>query len=164
MKRILLLAAALASLPATAEVYRWVDSTGKVNVTDTPPPGNARTISRGAESQPAAEAQSFATQRAAENFPVTLYSAADCTAECRKARDLLSARGVPFNEKMVQKPEDFAELKELVGDAFVPSLKVGKHSYRGFLPDAYNNLLDLAGYPSSTAASARRQAAGGSAP
>jgi len=38
-------------------------------------------------------------------------------------------------------------LKKLVGDAFVPTLRVGKQSTRGFEAGAYNNLLDLAGYP-----------------
>ena len=32
-----------------------------------------------------------------------------------------------------------------------PTLKVGKQSFRGFEPAAYNNLLDLAGYPKSAA-------------
>ena len=40
---------------------------------------------------------------------------------------------------------------ELVGDFFVPSIKVGKQSFRGFEAGAYNNLLDLAGYPKSAA-------------
>jgi glutaredoxin len=84
---------------------------------------------------------------AAENFPVTLYTSADCTKECKDARDLLNSRGVPFSERMVQKQEDLDELKQLVGDFFVPVIKVGKQSFRGFEAGAWNNLLDLAGYP-----------------
>ena len=56
---------------------------------------------------------------------------------------------MPFAEKMLQSQEDVAELKQLVGDAFVPALKVGKQSFRGFEAGAWNNLLDLAGYPKS---------------
>jgi len=33
----------------------------------------------------------------------------------------------------------------------VPALKVGKQSFRGFEAGAYNNLLDLAGYPKTAA-------------
>jgi hypothetical protein len=55
---------------------------------------------------------------------------------------------------MLQKPEDAEELKQLIGDAFVPSMKVGKQSFRGFEAGAYNNLLDLAGYPKSAAKTA----------
>ncbi len=159
MGRILFLALALASLPAGAETYRWVDSTGKVNFSDTPPPGSAKGVSRSKERDPAGEGLSYATQRAAENFPVTLYTTADCVADCKKARDYLSGRGVPFSEKMLQKTEEFEELKQLVGDAFIPSLKVGRQSFRGFQPEAYGNLLDLAGYPSA-ALPGRRPAAG----
>lgn len=157
--RILFLLVMLISLPAVAQVYRWVDSAGRVHFTDTPPPGSAKNVSRDREADPAAEGQSFATRRAAENFPVTLYTAADCIAECRQARDLLTGRGVPFNEKMVQKAEDMEELKQLVGDAFVPSLKVGKQSARGFAASAYHNLLDLAGYPSATLTAGKPPAA-----
>ncbi|MBK6355542.1 MAG: glutaredoxin family protein [Betaproteobacteria bacterium] len=85
---------------------------------------------------------------------MTLYTSADCVLECKNARDLLTGRGVPFTEKMVQTPEEVAELKQLVGDLFLPSLKVGKQSFRGFEAGAYNNLLDLAGYPKSTAKTA----------
>ena len=78
-----------------------------------------------------------------------IYSTA--VADCKQARDLLNGRGIPFTEKMVQKQEDVDELKQLVGDTFVPALKVGKQSFRGFEAGAYNNLLDLAGYPKTAA-------------
>ena len=94
-------------------------------------------------------------RRAVENFPVTLYTSADCTSECKQARDFLNARGVPFTEKMLQKQEDVDELKKLVGDTFIPALKVGKQGFRGFEPAAYSNLLDLAGYPKSAAYGSR---------
>ena len=65
----------------------------------------------------------FATKRASEAFPVTLYTSADCTDDCKRARELLNSRGIPFTEKMVQKQAEYDELKDLVGDAFVPSIK-----------------------------------------
>ncbi|MDR2837318.1 MAG: glutaredoxin family protein [Azonexus sp.] len=144
--------ALLVSAGVAAETYRWIDSSGRVVISDTPPPGKAKAISR-TSGEPAATSgdESFATRKARENFPVILYTAADCTDLCRQARDLLNSRGVPFSEKMLQKAEDANELKALVGDAFVPSIKVGQQSYRGFEANAYNNLLDLAGYPKTAA-------------
>lgn len=151
MKRILLLALALTSLSATAEVYRWVDSAGKVHFSDSPPPGSAREVMREKDASAVANDQvSFAARRAAENFPVTLFTTSDCPGACKKARELLSARGVPFTEKVLQKAEDAEELKLLVGDTFVPSLRLGKQTIRGFEADSYNNLLDLAGYPAAS--------------
>lgn len=149
MKKILMLCLLAASLSAQAQAYRWVDpATGRTVISDTRPPPNAKSVSKAKDPSQNTEGRSFAVLKAAEAFPVTLYTSPDCISECKQARELLNGRGVPFAEKMLQKPEDVAELKQLVGDAFIPSLKVGKQSTRGFEAGAYNNLLDLAGYPS----------------
>ena len=154
MRYLLTLCLLLASACAIGDTYRWTDSSGHTIVSDTPPPGSAKNVVKNGAKAEASDGLSFATKKAMEAFPVTLYTSADCVAECKNARDLLSGRGVPFTEKMLQKPEDAEELKQLVGDAFVPSLKVGKQSSRGFEAGAYNNLLDLAGYPKSAAKTA----------
>lgn len=141
----------LLAVSASAQTYRWIDpKTGATMITDTPPPGNAQKINRSQNESPAdATGVSYATRRAMENFPVTLYTASDCPNECQEARALLNKRGIPFTEKTLQKPEDFNELKTLVGGAFVPSLKVGSHSIKGFQSDSYHQLLDQAGYPTT---------------
>ncbi len=146
MRYLLVLCLALSSLTVSAETYRWVDPQGRTVISDSPPPGRARDVSK---SGGAANTDSlpYAVRVAAENYPVTLYTSADCTKDCKDARDLLNSRGVPFAERMVQKQEDVDELKQRVGDFFVPALKVGKQSFRGFEAGAWNNLLDLAGYP-----------------
>jgi glutaredoxin len=144
-----MLCLALASASVVAETYRWVDPAGRTVISDTPPPGRMHSVSKAGASAADDDGLPFAVKRAAENFPVTLYTSADCTTQCKDGRDLLNGRGVPFAEKMLQSQEDVAELKQLVGDAFVPALKVGKQSFRGFEAGAWNNLLDLAGYPKS---------------
>ena len=160
MRHLLIVCLALASASAQAETYRWVDKAGHVVISDTEPPGRARDV-KVTGSAPATEDQPFAVKQAAEKYPVTLYTSAECVAECRQARDLLNGRGIPFTEKMLQKPEDIEELKKLIGDIFIPSLKVGSQSFRGFESGAYNNLLDLAGYPKTALPGAKP--AGGSA-
>lgn len=147
MRHFLVLCLLLAGSSAFAETYRWLDSAGRVVISDTPPPGKTKAIVKTGDSAESSDALPYAVKKAAEDFPVTLYTTPDCISECKQARDLLNGRGVPFSEKMLQKAEDFAELKQLVGDAFVPSLKVGKQSSRGFEASTYHNLLDLAGYP-----------------
>ncbi|HEX6734736.1 MAG TPA: glutaredoxin family protein [Azonexus sp.] len=154
MRYLLVLCLALLSAGVSAQAYRWVDSSGRTIISDTPPPGKAKNVSRTGEASAGASSGDdlpFAVRKARENFPVTLYTAADCINECKQARDLLNGRGIPFTEKMLQKAEDSAELKALVGDVYVPALKVGKQSFRGFESGAYNNLLDLAGYPKTAA-------------
>lgn len=149
MRPLYILCLALASTWAWAETYRWVDSAGRVMISDTPPPSTAKGVAKLGESGENTDGLPFALRKAKENFPVTLYTSADCTTDCQQARDTLNGRGIPFTEKMLQKAEDANELKQLVGDVFIPSLKVGKQSFRGFEAGAYNNLLDLAGYPKS---------------
>lgn len=151
MRYLIMLCLALASTCASAEAYRWVDPQGRTIISDTPPPGRARDVSKAGSASETSDGLPYEVRRAVDNFPVTLYTSADCASECKQARDFLNARGVPFTEKMLQKQEDVDELKKLVGDAFVPALKVGKQSFRGFEPAAYTNLLDLAGYPKSAA-------------
>ena len=147
MRHLLMLCLALTSACAVAETYRWVDPAGRTVISDTPPPGRAHSVAKAGASDGNTDGLPYAAKKAAEDFPVTLFTSADCVSQCKDARDLLNVRGVPFTEKMVQKQEDLDELKQLVGDAYVPALKVGKQSFRGFEAGAYNNLLDLAGYP-----------------
>jgi hypothetical protein len=149
MRLLLILCLALTSTFATAETYRWVDKSGRTIISDTPPPATVKGVAKLGESDENPDALPFALRKAKGSFPITLFTSADCTTECKQARDLLNARGAPFSEKMLQSAEDASELKQLVGDVFIPSLKVGKQSFRGFEPGAYNNLLDLAGYPKS---------------
>lgn len=149
MRYLFMIGLALASVGAQAETYRWTDASGQTVVTDTPPPGKAKGVVKTGGSAEPGDGLSFATKKAAEAFPVILYTTADCINECKNARDLLNGRGVPFTEKMMQKQEEFDELKQLIGDVFVPSIKVGNQRFRGFEAGAYNNLLDLANYPKS---------------
>jgi len=151
MRYLVTLCLFLAATCAVGDTYRWTNSEGRTVVSDTPPAGKVKNLVKNGGKPEDSDGRSFATKRAMEAFPVTLYTSADCVAECKNARDLLNGRGTPFTEKMLQKPEEIEELKQLVGDAFVPSLKVGKQSSRGFEAGAYNNLLDLAGYPKNAA-------------
>jgi glutaredoxin len=151
MRYLLIVCLALASTLASAQAYRYVDPQGRTVISDTPPPGRARDVAKSSTGGDNSDGLPYEVRRAVENFPVTLYTSADCVSECKQAREFLNGRGVPFTEKMVQKQEDIDELKRFVGDTFIPSLKVGKQSFRGFEPAAYTNLLDLAGYPKSAA-------------
>ena len=142
----------LATSPAVAQTtYRWIDkASGRTVFSDQPPPPgvSAQAVKESATSGD--EQLPYATRQAMEKFPVRLYTAANCIEPCRNARSLLNGRGVPFNEKMLSTEEDVAELSKRLGtDASTPSIIVGSQSFRGFEAEAWNNLLDLAGYPAS---------------
>jgi len=146
MRYLLTLCLLLAGPAALAETYKWSEG-GKTVISDTPPPGKAKSVSKAGVTADTGDNLPFAVKKAMDAFPVTLYSSADCINECKQARDLLNGRGVPFTEKMVQSQAEIDELKQLVGEAMVPSLKVGNQRFKGFDAAGYGNLLDLAGYP-----------------
>ena len=141
-----------ASHACAQETYRWVDQkTGQTVYSDqAPPPGTKQVVKLNSQQRADEQQLPYATRQAAEKFPVTLYTAANCVDACKQARDLLNARGIPFSEKMLKTEEETAELtKSLGSEAATPSLFVGKQSFKGLESGAWNNLLDLAGYPKS---------------
>lgn len=144
----ILLASALAAAQTT---YRWIDpDSGRTVISDRPPPAGARQVVKQAGDEASEAPIPYATRQAAEKFPVVLYSAANCLDVCAQARELLNGRGIPFSEKMLNSQEALDEFaRQLGGAATVPSIGVGRQSFKGFESTAWNKLLDLAGYPKS---------------
>ena len=143
---------------AQSVTYQWTDpKTGGTIISDKAPPADATDVVKWMgntrnEDQPL----TYGARQAAEKYPVTLFTAASCVDACKQARDLLNGRGVPFTEQMLKSDEEIAALSKRLGsDATVPSIFVGKQSYKGVEAGAWNNLLDLAGYPKSAAFGAK---------
>ena len=142
---------------AGAQVYRWTDAQGRVNVTYTPPPASAKakdvkridtaTAATSPATAPKSTAQEpYELQRAKAKFPVTLYTVPNCEG-CNLARSLLNARGVPFTENSLTEGKQMEEFKQVVGGNTVPAMIVGSTVQKGFEESAYQRLLDAAGYP-----------------
>ncbi len=142
---------ALVAASALGQAYRWVDKDGRVHYTQTPPPPDAKDVQRKKLGGNVAESSNlpYATQRAAQNFPVTLYTSPDCGAPCDSARSSLVNRGVPFKEISVVDQKSVEDLKKVSGKIQLPALVVGSEVQSGFLEGAYKSALDDAGYPSS---------------
>lgn len=152
--RILFIAAAIVAIvcaDASAQTYRWVDRDGGVHYTQAPPPPEAKEAQRKKLRGSVVESSGlpYATQIAAKNFPVILYTSSDCGAPCEQARSLLVKRAVPFREIVVADQKDIDNLKKISGGTMLPFLLVGRQTQSGFLKDAYDSLLDSAAYPSS---------------
>nr|MBP9656160.1 DUF4124 domain-containing protein [Rhodocyclaceae bacterium] len=65
MRYLLILCLAVAASPALAETYKWTEN-GKTIISDTPPPGKAKTLVKTEETAEAGDNLPFATKRAAE--------------------------------------------------------------------------------------------------
>lgn len=148
----------LVALPVSAaQLYRWVDQNGRVHYSDQPPPPSVKKVQRiGAQGNVVeADKESFEMKRARENSPVTLY-VTGCGLPCNQARDFLTQRHIPFQAKDPERvPEDAIELKKLIGALEVPAIKVGASHQKGFDAQAWEKLLQAAGYPLSEPASAK---------
>ena len=153
MRAYLTVAAALsiACSGAVGQAYRWVDDQGRVHYTQTPPPPRAKGVQRKDFRSGAAETAElpYATQLAAKNYPVTLYTQPDCGPPCDQARASLVKRGVPFREVSVLSQKEIDEVKQVSGRESVPLLVVGSMYQLGFQEARINSLLDTAGYPAA---------------
>ncbi|WP_298624692.1 DUF4124 domain-containing protein [uncultured Zoogloea sp.] len=141
-----------AALPAAAQTaYRWVDKDGRVQYSDQPPPQEVKQFEERKVQPNKGNAQlPFATRKAAETYPVALYTGRECGKPCDDGRALLNQRGVPFSETKLETAEDVAAFKARFGkEPFVPTLTVGRETEMGFAASAWNGLLDNAGYPAS---------------
>jgi glutaredoxin len=147
--------AALLLLPALAQaqMYRWIDDSGKIHYSDQAPPSSAKNVQK--KSVPASQSASpplpYALQQAVKDFPVTLYTAETCD-PCVQARELLNKRGVPYKDVGITltDAEGQEKLKNLTGAAVVPVMTVGREKTEGFESAAYQAALDNAGYPKTS--------------
>lgn len=135
-------------LPAVAQ-YKVVQPDGSVTYTDRPPiAANVRVTPMGRHATaPAGDvALPVELRQAAQRYPVTLYTAADCV-PCDNGRKLLQQRGVPYIERSIGNEDDAQALERAVGGRTVPALTIGAQQLRGLAEGDWMAYLDAAGYP-----------------
>lgn len=133
---------------AQAELYRSVDSQGKVHYSDSPPPDSdeVEQLKLGAPPTPD-DSLPYETQRARKNFPVTLYVAPNCGAPCGDAQSFLTKRGIPYTEQNLDTAEKVEAYRQTNGGLEIPAVTIGNTRLKGFLDSSWTKELDLAGYP-----------------
>ena len=135
---------------AQAEMYRWVDKDGKVYYGDRlPPPSETKKVEEKKFGGNLIQAGNlpYATQQAAKNFPVTLYTG-DCGEFCTKAKAYLAKRGIPYRERLPGKnPADTELFKKISTENLIPVLQVGSTNLKGYEESTWAAALDQAGYP-----------------
>lgn len=128
-------------------LYKVTAPDGAVTFTDRPPASALRVEPVGrADASAATPALPPALRDAAIRFPVVLYTIPDC-APCDRGRELLRARGVPYEERLADSDADREAWLRVVGSAEAPGLGVGRQMLRGFSASEWSSTLDLAGYP-----------------
>lgn len=135
---------------AQAELYRSVDSQGKVHYSDSPLPGtdDVEQLKLGAKPTPD-DSLPYETQRAQQRFPVTLYIAPGCGAPCSDAQTFLNMRGIPYAEHNLDTTDKVEAYRKDTGGLQIPTVTIGNTRLKGFLDSTWNKELDFAGYPKS---------------
>ena len=154
MRIVLAVMALLLSFNSFAQTttYRWTDPvSGNTVFSDFPPPPGMKDVRVETRESSFEPEMSYTTRQAAERHPVTLFSSETCEEFCNTARALLKKRSIPYNEKIIKTKEDYEAAKnELRGEVSIPTIRIGRQTISGFNDSAWNNLLDMAGYPNST--------------
>ncbi len=132
--------------------YRWEDAQGRVNFSDRPPPSYARNVEQVRYQENEVEAvMPYATQKAAADFPVTLYLSETCGPACEQAVQLLNQRRIPFVERQVNGEDQqmvSTYLTTFDAPVLVPSITIGRViKLKGFDAAGWNRSLSDAGYP-----------------
>jgi glutaredoxin len=141
------------TVSAQTTIYKIEKPGGAITFADRQPtlPEDGRVVATGvgAQSVLASANLPFELKQAVGKFPVTLYTAAECS-PCESARSLLTSRGIPFNERTVSTAEDSEQLKKISGETALPFLTIGGQRIKGFSPTDWAQYLDAAGYPASS--------------
>jgi len=155
MKWLGLVIVAAFAMATHAATYKWVDSEGRVQYSDTPPPPNAKRVEERkiVPSMIGTAGLPYSVQEAVKRNPVTLWMH-DCGDLCNKARDYLARRGVPYSLRNPARMDEQVAWKSASGgDSSVPRLIVGSaYSLKGFDESEWAAALDAAGYPRSAPA------------
>jgi glutaredoxin len=135
------------------QLYRILGADGRVTFSDRPPADANAKVTTGKAALAGgdtANANLPSELRAVvSRYPVTLYTSKDC-GPCASGRALLTARGVPFAEKIVNTNDDVAALQRISGDNSMPFLTIGGQQIKGYSDSEWTETLSAAGYPTSS--------------
>ena len=135
------------------QVYRQVTPDGRVIFSDVPPqgaPARASTAPDTGTAQGGTATLPYALRQVVQRYPVVLYTAPDC-GPCDSGRALLAARGVPYSERTITTDEDGKALQRLSGERNIPLLTIGGQHIKGYASSEWQQYLDAAGYPKTSA-------------
>jgi glutaredoxin len=150
MVRIVLLlsVAALVSLPAFAQLYKWTDDKGVIHYSDKAPDkrdAKAVEITINSYSGPATVSTTGVPAAAAAKAPVKMLATSWC-GYCAKARAYLNSRGIPFEELDVEKSAQGKQEYRALKGRGVPIILVGNQRMNGYDQGRLEGMLQAAGY------------------
>lgn len=132
---------------AVADVYKWVDESGRVHYSDTPHPSAQTQPIRGKitrmDAVDASKTQtSSSSKKTLYKKKVTMYSTSWC-GYCKRARKYFIEQGIPFVEYDIEKNASAKKAYDAIGGSGVPVIVMGKRSMKGFSKGAFNRFYGI---------------------
>ena len=129
------------SAPSNAEVFKWVDASGRVHYSDSVKE-NQPTQSIKAEVNIYKDVPidyEFSGDLGSSGKKVIMYSTSWC-GYCAKARKYFKANGISFKEYDIEKNKKAKRKYDALGGQGIPLILVGKKSMRGFTVAGFNGI------------------------
>ena len=142
----LVLMASFCHSAAADQLYKWVDSQGRVTYQSTPPPDSAAEIVETKIGTVGASDGEAPAEQVFETDPITFYTKPEC-ATCDQARTYFEEMEIPFEEVDIAEDEAVAaKMQKNFGHNNVPTVKVGNKSITGYEKNTMAKILKGAGY------------------
>lgn len=144
----LLSAAALVSLPALAQLYKWTDDKGVIHYSDKAPgKGTAKSVEVkiNSYSGPATVSTTGAPVASATKAQVKMLATSWC-GYCARARAYLNSRGIPFEELDVEKSAQGKQEYRALKGRGVPIILVGDQRMNGYDQARLEGMLRAGGH------------------
>ena len=136
-KPLLLVVIAALTTVAQAEIFRWVDESGRVHFTDRPPWGEeAEQVTVRVNTYASPEVSKLEAVIDETGEKVVMYSASWCGV-CKKAKTYFQRKGIPFVEYDVEKSAKGKQDFKKLGGKGVPVILVGETRLNGFSRAAF---------------------------
>lgn len=144
LRTVLLVTVVLSTSSVSAEVYRWVDTNGKVHFSDKKPQHeqakpvdiNVTNTYQNIELKPLGPSSSKSSKR---RNRVVMYSAEWC-GYCKMARNYFQSKKIPFTEYDIDKNTQAKQKYDKLGGKGVPLILVGKKKMSGFSQQRFDSL------------------------
>jgi glutaredoxin len=135
---------------AMADLYKWTDDKGEIQITDYPPPENKKVknvqVYKAPSEDPAnlqndADQKSPSKDKADKGKEAILYTKNNCR-DCDRAREYLKSKNVPFTEFNMDVDKNAAIQRKKIDDSEdVPFAIINKNQVFGFSESLYNKVL-----------------------
>ena len=128
----ILLTFALFTQPVFAEIYKWIDDSGKVHFGDSPPhEKQVEEVVVEVNSYEHVTSEHVEFYKGYSSNKVIMYSTSWCK-YCKKARRYFKANGIRYVEYDIEKDQAAKQAFDKLGGKGIPLILVGKTKMTGF--------------------------------